>query len=255
MLNAVLLGFIWAQRLGTSGIWTVISASQIRAARAIIGAKQRELARAAGISLATLNNIERGVGDPRTSTLEAIEQSLARAGVLIAGDKSTETVTLHRLARPSAYDTYYASQRVLQAMGPDSLLKTHHVLFFARWGGRDAPERPRICLLIEGPARAVLFDQVDFNLGGGARTAEVAGIMLAAFAFHRKELYYLEDVLEDTTLAEPAEAVERIRAMSAKALRHPRDFIDVFDSWDDRLAASVARPGHPMRDLAALFVD
>lgn len=233
----------------------MISASLIRAARAIIGAKQRELARAAGISLATLNNIERGVGDPRTSTLEAIEQSLERAGVQIGGDKSTETVTLHRLARPSAYDTYYASQRVLQSLGPDSLLKAHHVLFFARWGRRDPQERPRICLLIEGPARAVLFDQVDFNLGGGARTAEVAGIMLAAFAFHRNELYFLEDVLEDTTSSEAAEAVERLRAMREKPLRHPRDFFDMFDSWDDRLAAFAARPGHPMRDLAALFAD
>ena len=233
----------------------MISASQIRAARAIIGAKQRELARASGISLATLNNIERGVGDPRTSTLEAIEQSLERVGIHFDGDKSTETVTLHRLARPSAYDTYYASQSVLQTMGPDSLLKAQHVLFFARSGRRDAQGRPRICLLIEGPARAVLFDRVDFNLGGGARTAEVAGIMLAAFAFHRNELYFLEDVLEDTTVSEATEAVERLRAMGEKRLRHPRYFFDMFDSWDDRLADAVARPGHPMRDLAALFGD
>ena len=39
------------------------------------------------------------------------------------------------------------------------------------------------------------------------------------------------------------------------SLRHPRDFFDMFDSWDDRLAAFAARPGHPMRDLAALFAD
>ena len=233
----------------------MISASQIRAARAIIGAKQSELARASGISLATLNNIERGVGDPRTSTLEAIEQSLGRAGVDIGGDKLTESVILHRLARPSAYDTYFASQRVLEALGPDSLLKANHVLFFARWDRRDPQEQPKICLLIEGPVRAVLFDQVDFNLGGGARTAEVAGIMLAAFTFHRNALYFLEDVLEDTTSAETAEAVERLRAMGEQLLRHPREFFDVFDSWDDRVAAFTARPGHPMLDLAALFAD
>lgn len=233
----------------------MISASQIRAARAIIGAKQSEVARASGISLATLNNIERGVGDPRISTLDAVEQSLARAGVIIDGDNSTESVTLHRLARPNAYDTYFASQRVLESLAPDSLLKAHRVLFFARWDRRDGEERPRICLLIEGVVRAVLFDQVDFNLGGGARTAEVAGIMLAAFAFHRNDLYFLENVLEDTTVAETTEAVERLRAMGGKSLRHPRDFFDVFDSWDDRLAAFAARPGHPMGDLAALFPD
>ena len=65
----------------------LITSSQIRAARAIINAKQSELAKAAGISLATLNNIERGVGDPRTSTLDAIERALPSAdpgvGVLL----------------------------------------------------------------------------------------------------------------------------------------------------------------------------
>jgi len=107
--------------------------------------------------------------------------------------------------------------------------------------------------LIEGNARVVLFDQVDFNLGGGARAAEVAGIMLAAFAFHRDEVFYLRDVLEDTTSAETVEAVDRLRAMGRQPLRHPRDFFDVFDSWDNRLATFAARPGHPMGDLAALF--
>jgi hypothetical protein len=79
--------------------------------------------------------------------------------------------------------------------------------------------------------------------------------MLAAFAFHRNELYFLEDVLEDTTVSEATEAVGRLRAMGEKRLRHPRYFFDMFDSWDDRLADAVARPGHPMRDLAALFGD
>ena len=38
---------------------------------------------AAGVSLATLNNIERGVADPRSSTLGAIERALDGAGVEI----------------------------------------------------------------------------------------------------------------------------------------------------------------------------
>ena len=70
-----------------------MSPSQIRAARALIGAKQSDLARAAGVSLATLNNIERGVGDPRSSTLERIETALAGAGVEFADDAERETRT------------------------------------------------------------------------------------------------------------------------------------------------------------------
>ncbi|MDA0664443.1 MAG: helix-turn-helix transcriptional regulator [Proteobacteria bacterium] len=231
----------------------MITPSQIRSGRAIINAKQSELARAAGISLATLNNIERGVGDPRTSTLDAIEYALARAGVELHGDDAVETVTLHRLARPSAYDTFFASQRVLETMGSKSLLKAHRVLFFARRNRREPDVRPRICLLIEGEARAVLFDQVDFNLSGGARVAEVAGVMLAAFAFHRGAVYHLSDVLDDTTMTETGEAVERLRSMGGALLKHPRDFFNIFDSWDDLVAAYAARAGHPMGDLAAHF--
>ncbi len=147
----------------------MITSSQIRAARAIINAKQSELAKAARISLATLNNIERGVGDPRTSTLESIERALLSAGVEMSGNAEIETVTLHRVERPSAFDTFFASQRVLEALGPESLLKPQNVLLFARWNRNQEEDRPRVCLLVEGQARAVLFDKVDFNLGNGAR--------------------------------------------------------------------------------------
>ncbi len=232
----------------------MITSSQIRAARAIISAKQSELAKAAGISLATLNNIERGVGDPRTSTLDAIERALHRAGVEIAGDATTETVRLQRIERPQAFDTFLASQRVLEAIGPESLLKPRNVLLFARWNRGQEEDRPRVCLLVEGHVRAVLFDRVDFNLGGGARVAEVAGVMLAAFAFHRARLRFLDQVLEDTTSAEAGEAVDRLRSLHDLPLAHPSEFIDVFGSWDDCLSRYGTRPGHPLADLAALFV-
>ena len=232
----------------------LISSSQIRAARAIINAKQSELAKAAGISLATLNNIERGIGDPRTSTLEGIELALQRAGVDITGDATCETVTLRRVERLQAFDTFLASQRVLEALGPDSLLKPQNVLLFARRNRRQGDERPRICLLAEGQVRSVLFDRVDFNLGSGARVAEVAGVMLAAFTLHQPRLRFLDQVLEDTTTAEAREAVDRLRSLDSLPLDHPGAFIDVFGSWDDCISLYGARPGHPLADLAALFV-
>lgn len=232
----------------------MITSSQIRAARAIINAKQSELARAAGISLATLNNIERGVGDPRTSTLDAIERALRRAGVETDGNATSETVTLHRVDRPTVFDTFLASQRVLESLGPASLLKPQSVLWFARWNRREEEERPRICLLVEGQVRAVLFDKVDFHLGNGARVAEVAGVMLAAFAFHRQRLRFLDQVLEDTTTAEPEEAVERLRSLETLPLRHPAEFIDLVGSWEDCIARFGSRAGHPLSDLAGLFV-
>lgn len=58
----------------------MILKEQIRAARAMLNIKQSELAAKAGISLATLNNIERGA-DSRVSTLQKIAQALESEGI------------------------------------------------------------------------------------------------------------------------------------------------------------------------------
>lgn len=59
----------------------MITARQIRAARALAGWTQEELAAKAGLSIAALNNLERGATDPRSSTIRAIETAFAAAGV------------------------------------------------------------------------------------------------------------------------------------------------------------------------------
>lgn len=65
----------------------MISASQIRAARALVGWTQGQLAEAAGLSLAVVNNVERNVTDPRRSTLEAIQRALENGGVEFIGER------------------------------------------------------------------------------------------------------------------------------------------------------------------------
>lgn len=55
--------------------------SQIRVARAPLGWKQSELAATAGVSLAAVNNMERGSSDPRASALSAVTATLEAAGV------------------------------------------------------------------------------------------------------------------------------------------------------------------------------
>jgi transcriptional regulator with XRE-family HTH domain len=59
----------------------VLTPAQIRAARALLGWRQLDLARASGISEISIKNIERGATDPRRSTLLAIQTALERAGV------------------------------------------------------------------------------------------------------------------------------------------------------------------------------
>jgi transcriptional regulator with XRE-family HTH domain len=59
----------------------MITPAQIKAARALVGWKQADLAKAAKLSLTALNNIERGEADPKSSTLLRIQQALEAAGI------------------------------------------------------------------------------------------------------------------------------------------------------------------------------
>jgi transcriptional regulator with XRE-family HTH domain len=67
----------------------MITAGQIRAARALIGWKQADLASASGVAEAAIKNLERGSSDPRSSTLQAIQGAFEKAGVVFldAGDR------------------------------------------------------------------------------------------------------------------------------------------------------------------------
>ena len=67
----------------------MIDAAQMRAARALIGWRMEDLAERAGVSLASIKNIERGATDPRASTLRAIQAALEDGGVVFVDDGDT----------------------------------------------------------------------------------------------------------------------------------------------------------------------
>jgi len=60
----------------------MITPAQIRAARALLGWKQTDLAARAGVSEISIKNIERGTTDARSSTLSKIETAFAEAGAI-----------------------------------------------------------------------------------------------------------------------------------------------------------------------------
>jgi len=60
----------------------MITPAQIRAARALIGWKQTDLAEASGISEMSIKNIERGLTDARSSTIAALQAAFLTAGVV-----------------------------------------------------------------------------------------------------------------------------------------------------------------------------
>ncbi|MTI10072.1 helix-turn-helix domain-containing protein [Curvivirga aplysinae] len=231
----------------------MISPEQIRAGRALINAKQSELAKAAGVSLATLNNIERGLGDPRASTLKAIEDALSLAGVLVENDTYSETIILKKYARPTAYDGFTASQRVMEILGNDPLTKTQSVLFFIRENTTSGPgsnlDDHRVCLLVAGKVRKILFDQVGFNLENSARIAEVAGVMLASLVTFPKNVFFVKSKIEDTTISPIDEAITQLSNREKNLLSNPKEFFSIVGNWDDIFATCMKTEGHPLLDL------
>ena len=66
----------------------MITASQLRAARALLGVDQRRLAEMSGVSLPTIQRMEASAGNVRgvIGTLTKVIEALDRAGVEILGD-------------------------------------------------------------------------------------------------------------------------------------------------------------------------
>jgi predicted transcriptional regulator len=67
----------------------MISPRQIKAARALLGWSQRELADRAIVSPNALTRLEKGQVDSRMSTLDSVEKALRKGGIefIAAGDK------------------------------------------------------------------------------------------------------------------------------------------------------------------------
>lgn len=76
---------------GWSG--TVITATQMRAARALLGIDQKQLAELAGVSLPTIQRMEASEGTVRgvIDTLTKVVEALDRAGIELIGDNRVST--------------------------------------------------------------------------------------------------------------------------------------------------------------------
>lgn len=78
----------------------MITPAQMRAGRALLGWSQQQLADAAAIGLASVNNYERGASDPRLSTLREARDAMAKAGVIFIEPAGGEGEGA-KLSRPS----------------------------------------------------------------------------------------------------------------------------------------------------------
>jgi transcriptional regulator with XRE-family HTH domain len=72
---------------------SVIIAAQMRAARALLGIDQRQLAEMAGVSLPTIQRMEASEGNVRgvVDTLTKVVEALDRAGIELIGENAVST--------------------------------------------------------------------------------------------------------------------------------------------------------------------
>ena len=78
----------------------MITSRQIRAARALLGWSQQQLADKAIVSLNAVARLEGGVVDSRISTVQAVQEALVKAGIeFLDADQKGEGV---RLKSPKA---------------------------------------------------------------------------------------------------------------------------------------------------------
>lgn len=71
----------------------MLTAAQLRAARALLGLDQKQLAERAGVSLPTIQRMEASDGNVRgvVDTLTKVVEALERAGVELIADNATST--------------------------------------------------------------------------------------------------------------------------------------------------------------------
>ena len=71
----------------------------VKAARAMLGLSQTDLCKLAGVSRATLNDLENDTGDPRRSSALAVEMALREKGANFIDDGEKIGVTMPKSAK------------------------------------------------------------------------------------------------------------------------------------------------------------
>jgi DNA-binding XRE family transcriptional regulator len=94
-LKRVIYTLIVALLLGVSKVVNMITSRQIRAARALLGWSQQQLADKAIVSLNAVARLENGIVDSRISTVQAVQKALVKAGIeFLDADQKGEGVRL-----------------------------------------------------------------------------------------------------------------------------------------------------------------
>ena len=218
----------------------------IRAGRALIDATQHDMAKAAKLSLATLNNIEREVAHPRQKTFDKICLALADAGVTITTDAENQRVEFaargHLIDEPGT-PIRTTLTRLIQGT---SLLKVRRILFFSY-----EKDHHRCGVFLDGVFRQVLYMGADLDPRHRIGLAELAAAAIAA----RKELRnHVQFAREIYSADDRAMADNDFQAVAN--LQHNQDlnrFLDLFPESQSAIHSAKNSEQHPLYHVLRIF--
>ena len=178
----------------------------IRAGRALVGATQQDLASAAKLSLATLNNIEREVAHPRSKTLDQIRRALLDGGVDIRVEGSLERLSMERDGEIVIEDDSPIRSTLLRLIDAKNLLKVEQIYVFS-----IKKEYHRCGILLQGAYRQAIYTNPGIDMRNRIGLAELSVFVVSAFKSVQQRLHFLEDVVDfDALQLEGSDLIRRL---------------------------------------------
>ncbi len=229
----------------------MLDAYQIRAGRALLGVTQQELASAAGISVASLNNIERNIAKPRTSTLEMLQQVFLNAGLSFEQNATFQSIYFSQFGRPGSYDAELTYQQLIHYFSPDSLLKMKRIIFFTF----DLPDNDdiEIGIVIETSRRIILLDHMKFSLKYAPRMELLGNVMLQIFTLYGAQIYLSTQHVKNTHQLKVDELLAFLDANDYQKMKHPQQLFARLPDWQEKMRLLLNIPDHPIKRLYALL--
>ena len=226
---------------GTDRLFAVDIGAQVRAARVLLGVSQSALARAARLSLSTLNDLEHGRESVRQRTREQVARCLEDAGIVFVREGGAVEgrmlgVLLHREVRPER-----AAIEAQRWLDPESLVPPSDLIFFVASDlPHEAPEETlALGVRLLFPHRTVLLDLKAFDLSA-PRLAALSRFLLSAFSLYSDRLFCTEPLRLPTLGMSNASAHQTLEHTATRPLHDPFPLLDLLTGSEESLSATLS---------------
>lgn len=218
----------------------------IRAGRALIDATQHDMAKAAKLSLATLNNIEREVAHPRQSTFDKIRLALSDAGVTITANADVQQVEFVAKGHLEDEPGVPIRTTLTRLMHKNCLLKIRRILFFSY-----EEDFHRCGVFLDGAFRQLLYMGSGLDPRHRIGLAELAAAAIAARKELRDQVQFAAKIYSahERTLAD--NDFEAIAALEYDT--DFRYFLDLFPESQAAIASAKVSDQHPLYHVLRIF--